>query len=541
MSRSESTGVKMARALPSWVRTLIPCLLLACAAGARAETPEQIPDPRQGAYRGSIADAQGKIDSVDRPHIEESVSRLRRDTGAEMVVVVIERTDGRSPKDFATRLFNRWGVGDSQTNLGVLYLIVLEARRMEVEVGVGLENDLTPANMDPLLVERVVPYFKRGDVSSGVRVGTEAIAELVRSVTQTPGPVSPVQVAGFQPSSSFPAAPLSPGTPLVEHPTYHKPPNDQIARLKSFLTPNPPVPAWSVILCWFTLCMLLVGCRSGIDDEGFSCARMGIFFCLAACAMVWVEHTYHEEKPSGIESLFKFYLILLIYITLFPWTGWVSAHSMVSLGTAWVAGLYFASLAGIVLVGMAVMGPGAQPGTLMYVPHGNHELHVMVHMLTFVPLLMMAGRLSRYIPPMCGKCNQVSYLLSEEADDAHLEPGELKEEKLGTVDYDVWVCPGCSGKEKRRHASWMSGHSTCSRCTYVTVMTSHHTIRHATYSHSGEGCRTDTCRHCGHTSTSHYIISRKTRSSSSSSSRSSSRSSSGGGRSSGGGGGGASW
>jgi uncharacterized protein len=76
------------------------------------------------------------------------------------------------------------------------------------------------------------------------------------------------------------------------------------------------------------------------------------------------------------------------------------------------------------------------------------------------------------------------------------------------------MCPRCN--------KWMSVHNR--------------TLRHATYSSSGLGERTEDCSHCGHHQVSTYTISRKTRSSSSSSRSSSSR----GGRSSGGGGG-ASW
>jgi uncharacterized protein len=43
-------------------------------------------------------------------------------------------------KRFATRLFNSWGLGDRRKNNGVLLLVSTGDRRVEVEIGRGLNQ-----------------------------------------------------------------------------------------------------------------------------------------------------------------------------------------------------------------------------------------------------------------------------------------------------------------------------------------------------------------------------------------------------------------
>lgn len=71
-------------------------------------------------------------------------SSLQR-TGAEVVVVTLPgvrgaEQDRREVKRFATRLFNSWGLGDRQKNNGVLLLVSTGDRRVEVEIGRGLNQ-----------------------------------------------------------------------------------------------------------------------------------------------------------------------------------------------------------------------------------------------------------------------------------------------------------------------------------------------------------------------------------------------------------------
>jgi uncharacterized protein len=136
-------------------------------------------------------------------------------------------------------------------------------------------------------------------------------------------------------------------------------------------------------------------------------------------------------------------------------------------------------------------------------------------------------------PRICKRCAQPRQLLNEHADDAHLDEGQRREERLGSVDYDVWWCASCEDAQVERYGSLLTSYSKCPQCTYKTKSESTTTLESATYDHGGRVLVDVSCKHCSY----HRSFTRSTpkRTRPSSSSSSSGGSSFGGGRSSGGG------
>jgi len=151
---------------------------IALASLLKAETPEQVVNPKT-ARNEWVSDMAGVIDNADERQINALVNSLEQKTGAEIAVVTIRRTDGRSPKEFATALFNRWGIGKKGKDNGVLVLLVMDARRIEVETGYGIEGALTDGKVGGILDRHVIPKFKKGDFSGGLLAGVQQIANII--------------------------------------------------------------------------------------------------------------------------------------------------------------------------------------------------------------------------------------------------------------------------------------------------------------------------------------------------------------------------
>jgi uncharacterized protein len=139
--------------------------------------------------------------------------------------------------------------------------------------------------------------------------------------------------------------------------------------------------------------------------------------------------------------------------------------------------------------------------------------------------------------PRCKQCRIPMSLMEEQQDDAYLTPVERTEEKVGSMDHQIWMCSQC-GESRKRARFRFSSYSRCSSCQAKAERSTSTVIRSPTYSSSGTK-RVDTfCAHCGHQASHTQTIPRLQRTSSSSgssSSRSSSSRSSGGGSSSRGG------
>ena len=144
-------------------------------------------------------------------------------------------------------------------------------------------------------------------------------------------------------------------------------------------------------------------------------------------------------------------------------------------------------------------------------------------LLSLLGLIFGGHRYLRNRKRYCQKCRTMMTRLDEAADDACLDAGQVKEESLKSVDYDVWQCPECGATKIIPYNSCFSSYIKCSQCKRRTMEVTRRTIKSATTSSTGTGEETGDCKTCGYHYTSRYTIQRK------------SSSSSGGGRSSGGG------
>ena len=159
---------------------LIPHLLVAQDRGVRALFPEQ--------PRGYLTDAAGVVDPASATAIEETASRLRGATGAELAVVTLPSLGGRAPGEVALAVLRAWGVGakaeigDRARNAGAVLLLVprSSSQRGEIylSVGLGLEGILTDA-VAGRMTDLMVPELREARYGPGLLLGTRAVAATV--------------------------------------------------------------------------------------------------------------------------------------------------------------------------------------------------------------------------------------------------------------------------------------------------------------------------------------------------------------------------
>lgn len=130
----------------------------------------------------SVNDFAALLSADDARALDEALIALHRETGVQGTVVTIpDRAtygDASSIENFATRLFNRWGVGDAQRNDGFMVLVSRGDREARIELGSGYgpEADLLAQDV----MRRVMlPSLREGDLSRALRDGTLAVIDRI--------------------------------------------------------------------------------------------------------------------------------------------------------------------------------------------------------------------------------------------------------------------------------------------------------------------------------------------------------------------------
>jgi uncharacterized protein len=168
----------------------IACTVLCVAAVTSAEDLKQIRPT------GYVTDLAGILQPQTKTQLEALGAELEQKTGAQMAIVTIKSLDDNDIETYAADLYKQIGVGRRKTNEGVLLLVAPNDRKYRVEVGYGSEpviNDARAGDAGRLMV----PYFRKGDYSSGVTAAAWQLAKYIaddRGVTLSGAPqIRPVR------------------------------------------------------------------------------------------------------------------------------------------------------------------------------------------------------------------------------------------------------------------------------------------------------------------------------------------------------------
>lgn len=151
------------------------------------------------------------IDTTTEAKIRQLLSDLKTIEDVEMTVVTIDsiadyRVEDQDTAAFATNLFNTWGIGNVNTQDGVLLLIAVEDRAVEIKVGAVYENTLNDA-MQGVINENLLPAFRRGDYNGGIYDGTRFLIGTLTGTVPAPSnfpavvPTSSYSPPAYSPSS----------------------------------------------------------------------------------------------------------------------------------------------------------------------------------------------------------------------------------------------------------------------------------------------------------------------------------------------------
>ena len=96
----------------------------------------------------------------------------------------------------------------------------------------------------------------------------------------------------------------------------------------------------------------------------------------------------------------------------------------------------------------------------------------------------------------CSNCGHKMHKLSEKKENAYLNTAQQSEERVRSIDYDVWLCDNCKNKEILAYTK-PSRYKECPHCRAKTyLLTDDRTLKRATSSKQGEGKKTYFCKNC---------------------------------------------
>ena len=143
-------------------------VLLGLPAGAQ----EPFPAPQ-----GRVNDFAQVLDPSTKAQLNALVAEVEQRTTAEIAVVVVHTTAPMTPKEYVTALFNHWGVGKRGIDNGVMVLLAIHDRRVEIETGYGVEGILPDGKAGEIIRTAMLPSFTHDRWGEGLVAGTQRVAQ----------------------------------------------------------------------------------------------------------------------------------------------------------------------------------------------------------------------------------------------------------------------------------------------------------------------------------------------------------------------------
>lgn len=371
---------------------LLFCLVAAGTVSARTWTVNEVPNVHVADRTKYVSNPDGILSAEAVARMERTLAGVWDSTTNEFVVVALDDISGYDVNQFATKLFEEWGIGKKDTDNGLLLLIVKDQRRAVIRTGRGTEGILPDIVCGRIIRDIMAPEFREGDYDAGTVAAVDAMSAAMTD------PVAAQELKSRFANDSRRAAPVS-------------------------------FSSGSIIDF-----MLKIG---GIA---------------AAVMLVIVLYTLVSSRGQDTRERWR-RLNALKPVALF----------------------------------LCFFGIG-------------------LPLIAYLPLVWSMKRI-RNRHRACPNCGAKMKKLDEETDNRYLTPAQDTEERINSIDYDVWLCPQCGETDIIPYVNRRSSYTVCPVCrAKACTLTSDRITVQPTVGHAGQGVRTYTCLNCRHNTNVPYNI-----------------------------------
>lgn len=123
------------------------------------------------ALKGRVNDYAKIIRDSDEREIEEYLAGIEQASGVQIAVLTMPSLDGDDIASFGIKVADKWQLGDKEKDNGAILIVAYAEHDLRIEVGDGLEGSLTDAKCGLILRNVIVPEFKNGNYSAGIKKG----------------------------------------------------------------------------------------------------------------------------------------------------------------------------------------------------------------------------------------------------------------------------------------------------------------------------------------------------------------------------------
>ncbi|MEO9512643.1 MAG: TPM domain-containing protein [Flavobacteriaceae bacterium] len=135
--------------------------------------------PKKPQKQTSVYDYVNLLPASQSKALEQKLIRYSDSTSTQIVVAIINSTEGENINYLGAEWGQKWGIGQAEKDNGILVLLAKDDRRIAINTGYGVEGSLTDFMSKRIIESIIIPEFKKGDYYSGLDKGSDAIFQVL--------------------------------------------------------------------------------------------------------------------------------------------------------------------------------------------------------------------------------------------------------------------------------------------------------------------------------------------------------------------------
>ena len=122
-----------------------------------------------------VTDGAGLLSPQTRQALDARLEGYERATGHQVVVWIDRTLAGAALDEWAVRTFEAWRPGRKGVDDGIAMFLFADDRKIDIEVGYGLEERVPDAVASRIIREVMAPRIRAGDRDGAVTAGVDAV------------------------------------------------------------------------------------------------------------------------------------------------------------------------------------------------------------------------------------------------------------------------------------------------------------------------------------------------------------------------------
>lgn len=127
----------------------------------------------------SVYDYGKVFTSTQINYLENKLIKYSDSTSTQIVVATINTLNGDDISLVSANWGQKWGIGQAKEDNGILILLAIDDRRIDISTGYGIEYTLTDTYSERIINRIIIPQFKKGNYFEGINQGTDAIFKVL--------------------------------------------------------------------------------------------------------------------------------------------------------------------------------------------------------------------------------------------------------------------------------------------------------------------------------------------------------------------------